>query len=229
MSNNLSEQIARIRADYRLASLDETDTGDEPLAFFRRWFQEAQTAGISEVNAMTLATANIWGTPSARTVLLKGLDDEGFVFFTNYESDKGTQIAEENTVALLFFWKELERQVRIEGVAHKVSSEESDAYFSSRPRGSQISAIASRQSRIVESRAELEAAVAALEQRYANQEIPRPDNWGGYRVIPEKMEFWQGRSNRLHDRIVFFREPETISEQEEVTKFSTWEKYRLAP
>src|SRR5690606_32368869 len=134
----LSDHISKLREDYVLATLNEQEVGQDPIAFFKNWFTQAEAAGITEVNAMTLATANVWGMPSARTVLLKGIEEDGFVFFTNYESEKGRQIADEQSVALLFFWKELERQVRIEGTAIKVSEAESDAYFQSRPRGSQI-------------------------------------------------------------------------------------------
>ncbi|MFA6060385.1 MAG: pyridoxamine 5'-phosphate oxidase [Taibaiella sp.] len=226
---NISEHISKIRANYQQATLSETEVGDDPLLFFQKWFSEAEASGITEVNAMTLATANMWGLPSARIVLLKGLDEEGFVFFTNYESEKGRQIAEEDSVALLFFWKELERQVRIEGVARKISAQESDTYFHSRPKGSQIGAIASPQSQVIEGRTELEEKVKELEAQYADSEIPRPEYWGGYRVIPEKVEFWQGRNNRLHDRIVFYREPETDNGEGELPGYSAWEKFRLAP
>ena len=226
---NISEHLSKIRADYQMASLNETEAGPDPLLFFQKWFSEAEQAGITEVNAMTLATANIWGLPSARIVLLKGLDDEGFVFFTNYESEKGRQIAEKQSVALLFFWKELERQVRIEGTAHKIAAKDSDAYFHSRPKGSQISAVASPQSEVIETREALEERVKALEAQYADAEIPRPEHWGGYRVIPEKMEFWQGRKNRLHDRIVFFREPVTDNGEDAIPGFGNWEKFRIAP
>jgi pyridoxamine 5'-phosphate oxidase len=212
-----------------MATLSETEVGDDPLLFFQKWFSEAQQAGITEVNAMTLATANMWGLPSARIVLLKGLDEEGFVFFTNYESEKGRQMAEEDSVALLFFWKELERQVRIEGVVRKVTAQESDDYFHSRPKGSQISAAASPQSQVIEGRTILEEKVKELEAQYANSEIPRPEHWGGYRVIPEKIEFWQGRNNRLHDRIVFYREPEIDNGEGALPGYSNWEKFRLAP
>lgn len=226
---NISEHISKIRADYQMATLSETEVGDDPLLFFQKWFSQAQEAGITEVNAMTLATANMWGLPSARIVLLKGLDDEGFVFFTNYESEKGRQMAEEDSVALLFFWKELERQVRIEGVVRKVTAQESDDYFHSRPKGSQISAAASPQSQVIEGRSILEEKVKELEAQYANSEVPRPEHWGGYRVIPEKIEFWQGRNNRLHDRIVFYREPEIDNGEGALPGYSNWEKFRLAP
>lgn len=226
---NPADHISKIRADYRLATLDENDAGDEPIAFFKTWFQQAEAAGISEVNAMTLATADIWGMPSARTVLLKGIEADGFVFFTNYESDKGRQIAEEQSVALLFFWKELERQVRIEGQAVRIDEKESDAYFHSRPRGSQISASISPQSQIIDSRQALETAARSLEHQYEGQDIPRPKNWGGYKVIPEKIEFWQGRSNRLHDRIVFLREAEEDRGADQIPGYGPWEKFRIAP
>lgn len=226
---SISEHISKIRANYQQATLSETEVGDDPLLFFQKWFSEAEASGITEVNAMTLATANMWGLPSARIVLLKGLDEEGFVFFTNYDSEKGRQIAEEESVALLFFWKELERQVRIEGVARKISAQESDDYFHSRPKGSQIGAVASPQSQVIEGRTELEEKVKELEAQYTDSEIPRPEHWGGYRVIPEKVEFWQGRNNRLHDRIVFYREPETDNGEGELPGYSAWEKFRLAP
>lgn len=212
-----------------MAALDEKETGDAPITFFRKWFQQAEAATITEVNAMTLATANIWGMPSARTVLLKGIEDDGFLFFTNYESEKGRQIADEQSVALLFFWKELERQVRIEGIAIKIPATDSAAYFHSRPRGSQISAAISPQSQVIPNREALETAVKALEEKYEGMPIPYPEHWGGYKVIPEKIEFWQGRSNRLHDRIIFFREPEQDNGEDQIPGYGNWEKYRIAP
>lgn len=213
----LSGHIADIRKDYRQAALDESGVGGDPLAFFAKWFSEAEAAGAGEVNAMTLATADAHGLPHARIVLLKGLDDRGFTFFTNYESAKGNQIGAQQHVALVFFWKELERQVRVEGIVEKVSAAESDAYFQSRPEGSRIGAWASPQSRRIENREVLERAESAVRSAHVNGIIPRPVNWGGYRVIPRLVEFWQGRSSRLHDRIVF----------EQVG--SGWEQYRLAP
>ena len=213
----MDARIADIRTDYRLAALDEAMAGDAPIAFFRRWFGEAEAAAITEVNAMTLATVDADGMPRARIVLLKELDDAGFVFYTNYDSAKGRQMAGAPRAALVFFWKELERQVRIEGLVEKVSAAESDAYFDSRPVGSRIGAWASPQSSRIDGRDELEARAAQLSADYAGKEIPRPPHWGGYRVLPQKIEFWQGRSNRLHDRIVFEKRGEG------------WKKYRLAP
>lgn len=195
--------IAGIRADYRKDSLREDQVGTDPVAFFRKWFHEAEVAGITEVNAMTLATVNASGMPSARIVLLKGLEEDSFVFFTNYDSNKGGQMADNPNAALLFFWKELERQVRVEGRVEKIPAAESEAYFHSRPKGSQISALASPQSQVIGNRDILEEKVKSLESQYASGEVPRPEHWGGYRVIPAKIEFWQGRHNRLHDRIVF--------------------------
>ena len=209
--------IADIRTDYRMAALDEQETGDDPLVFFGRWFSEAENAHIDEVNAMTLATVDAQNRPHARIVLLKGLDDRGFAFYTNYDSDKGQQIAARPHVAIVFFWKELERQVRIEGTIEQVSADESDAYFNSRPEGSRIGAMASPQSKKIENRSVLEEEVARLQQKFAGQPIPRPDNWGGYLIRPNRIEFWQGRSSRLHDRLVF------------ELKDRVWSRFRVAP
>lgn len=209
--------IADIRQDYILASLDETTAGDDPLVFFQRWFDEARTAGLSEVNAMTLATADASGLPHARIVLLKGLDDKGFSFFTNYNSAKGHELDACNHAALVFFWKELERQVRIEGIVERVDASESDDYFNSRPAGSRIGAWASPQSQVIPDRSVLDDNITLYTQKFTGSEIPRPEHWGGYRVIPQLIEFWQGRSSRLHDRIVFERTD------------TGWKKYRLAP
>lgn len=212
-----SGHIAGIRTDYRKAVLDEATAGEDPLAFFSRWFSEAEEAAADEVNAMTLATVDAAGHPHARIVLLKGLDDQGFVFFTNYSSDKGQQIASNDSVALVFFWKELERQVRVEGKAELVSAGESDQYFRSRPLGSRIGAWASPQSQVLPGREVLEDRYAQVEQEYEGKDLPRPEFWGGYRIVPQRIEFWQGRSSRLHDRIVFEREDKG------------WKKFRLAP
>ncbi len=210
--------IAHIRHDYSLAALDESVAGDDPMLFFQKWFLEANDAQITEVNAMTLATADADGRPHARTVLLKGLEGGGFSFFTNYTSAKGHQLAEQQHVALLFFWKELERQVRVEGVALRLSDSASDAYFQARPHGSQIGAWASPQSEIITGRNVLEENYKKYELQFGSGAIPRPAHWGGYMVMPERIEFWQGRSNRMHDRVVFSRNGE-----------QQWAKCRLAP
>lgn len=215
---NPDAHIAKIRADYTRDSLGEEQVGDDPVAFFRKWFQEAEAAGVSEVNAMTLATVDASSRPSARIVLLKGLEDDSFVFFTNYDSSKGEQMAAQPDVALLFFWKELERQVRVEGRVEKIPAADSETYFHSRPKGSQISALASPQSQVIAGREILEDKVKQLEQQYASGEVPRPEHWGGYRVIPTRIEFWQGRHNRLHDRIVFTG-----------SRNNGWTRQRLAP
>jgi pyridoxamine 5'-phosphate oxidase len=173
----------------------------DPFRQFATWFDEARAASPVEPNAMALATVGADGRPSLRMVLLKGADERGFVFYTNYESRKGRELADMPWAALTFFWPEMERQIRIEGRVEPVSAEESDAYFHSRPIGSQLSASASHQSEVIAGREELEQRVAALSAQYHDQEIPRPENWGGFRVIPDAIEFWQGRANRLHDRL----------------------------
>jgi pyridoxamine 5'-phosphate oxidase len=181
--------------------LDEGDVDVDPFRQFAAWFDEARAASPIEPNAMALATVGADGRPSLRMVLLKGADERGFVFYTNYESRKGRELADTPWAALTFFWPEMERQIRIEGRVEPVSAEESDAYFHSRPVGSQLSASASRQSEVIAGREDLEQRVAALSAQYQDQEIPRPENWGGFRVIPDAIEFWQGRANRLHDRL----------------------------
>jgi len=197
--------LARLRVDYMRAALSERDAAADPFEQFTRWFDEAVAAAVPEPNAMTLATVDASGRPSARIVLLKAVDARGLVFHTNYASSKGRQLAADPRVALLFFWPALERQVRIEGVAERVSADESDAYFAQRPRASQLSAWASPQSEPVADRAWLEAELARVETRFAG-DVPRPPNWGGVRVAPERFEFWQGRTSRLHDRLVWKRE-----------------------
>ena len=193
--------ISSIRKDYQLRSLSENDVDLNPIKQFSNWWDEALISKIDEVNAMTLSTITELGRPSARVVLLKGFDEDGFIFFTNYDSEKGIHLLKHPFASLVFFWKELERQVRVEGRCEKVSNKESDEYFQSRPRGSQLGAWASPQSRIIGGRELLEKNILSLERTYADTTIPRPPHWGGFRVIPDKIEFWQGRSSRLHDRI----------------------------
>ncbi len=210
--------IADIRKDYKLQSLSEKDVDRNPFRQFDVWWREAVDSQIDEVNAMTLATANTAGIPSARIVLLKGYDDNGFIFFTNYNSHKSADIKENPNACLVFFWKELERQVRITGGIEQISEKESDEYFHSRPMISRIGAWASDQSSEIDSRETLEEKFKTLEQTYSNKEIPRPPHWGGYRVIPSLIEFWQGRSGRLHDRIEY-----TLEESD------SWTFKRLSP
>jgi pyridoxamine 5'-phosphate oxidase len=200
-SSNIN--IAAIRKDYTLKSFSESDLLKNPFEQFRVWFTEAIHAEVNEPNAMTLATVKPDGSPSARIVLLKGLEDDCFVFFTNYSSNKGQQIGVNNKVALVFFWPELERQVRIEGIAEKLEEYKSDDYFKSRPMSSQIGAHASPQSQEIENRQYLEDLVVKMEELFSEQPIVRPNFWGGFKVIAHSFEFWQGRSSRLHDRFIF--------------------------
>jgi pyridoxamine 5'-phosphate oxidase len=209
--------LADLRKSYTLAGLSEADAGTDPLALFARWFDEAVAGGLDEPNAMTLATATPDGLPSARVVLLKGVDHRGFTFFTNYRSRKGRELEANPNAALCFLWHPFERQVRIEGRVVRISEAESDGYFRSRPVGSRLGAWASEQSAVVTDRGVLERQQAALEAEYASRDIPRPPHWGGYRLTPTEMEFWQGRPNRLHDRIWFARTADG------------WERNRLSP
>ncbi len=210
--------IAAIRKDYMLKALLEKDVDANAIRQFDKWWQEAIHSEIDEVNAMTLATASADGVPAARIVLLKGYDERGFVFFTNYDSFKGLQMAENPRACLVFFWKELERQVRITGLVEKVSAEESDIYFNSRPEGSRIGAWASPQSQVIESREWLEEREKTIAKDFNGKPVKRPGHWGGYRVKPINIEFWQGRPSRLHDRIQY-----TLKSD------NTWLIERLAP
>ena len=209
-------RIADIREEYMRAGLREKDADADPLRLFDRWFNDALHAELRLPNAMTLATATAAGRPSARAVLLKGADQRGFVFYTNYQSRKAEELDANPYAALVFVWSELERQVRIEGGIEKVSSEESDAYFVSRPLGSRIGAWASPQSKVLPDRLTLTAKVASIVLRYGKNP-PRPPHWGGYRVLPQTIEFWQGRKNRLHDRLLYTRQADG------------WKRERLAP
>ena len=210
--------IADLRREYGTGGLTEADAGDDPFALFHRWFADALAAELTDPNAMILATATPDGFPSARAVLLKALDGRGFTFFTNYDSRKGREMAANPRVALVFLWHQLERQVRVEGTVEVVTPVESDAYFVNRPLGSRLGAWASPQSAVIPDRTFLERQHAELMAKYPDGNVPRPPNWGGYRVIPAVIEFWQGRPSRLHDRIAFARQPD-----------GSWKRERLAP
>lgn len=210
--------IAALRHDYAARGLRRADLDPDPITQFEKWFGEAAAAEIRDVNAMSVATVSADGGPDVRIVLLKGVSEGGFVFYTNYESAKGREIAANPRVALNFFWVQLERQIRISGVAEKTTREESEAYFHSRPTGSQLGAWASPQSEVIENRAVLEKKLAEMAQRFADKSVPLPPHWGGYRVLPEAIEFWQGRTNRLHDRFCYSRQGD-----------NGWRIDRLAP
>lgn len=209
--------LQEIRKEYTKLGLSRADLNPSPISFFELWFEQALEAGVNEPNAMVLSTINQDGAPDSRIVLLKGIVDDSFHFFTNYESQKGQEIAAHPEVSLLFFWPELERQVRIRGNCSKLSRSKSEAYFSSRPRQSQLGAWASDQSQPIENRQILEDKLQALTSKWEDQEIPCPDHWGGYAVNPKQIEFWQGRVGRLHDRFRYSQNK------------GSWNIIRLAP
>jgi pyridoxamine-phosphate oxidase len=212
-----NKEIQKLREDYSKSTLDEKDVHPDPIQQFKNWLNEALKAKLPEPNAMTLSTVDVESKPHSRIVLLKGIEKKGFIFYTNYKSDKGKDIEKNPYVSLCFLWKELERQVRIDGFAKKISSESSEEYFMSRPLKSQIGALASEQSSEIENRAKLEERFKELTEQYSTGNVPMPEHWGGYIVEPASIEFWQGRRSRLHDRIRYKREE------------NSWIIKRLAP
>lgn len=214
----ISEQLALLRKEYAEAPLNEADCDPNPIRQLERWLQDAVRAQVTEPNAMILATVGEEGNPSARAVLLKDIQDGKLIFYTSYESRKSSEMLGHQNVAAVFVWTELERQVRVEGTARKVSREQSERYFKSRPRMSQLAAATSSQSAILSSRAELETRYEQMERTYAGGEVPCPEHWGGFSIDPQRIEFWQGRRNRLHDRLIFERQPDGV-----------WKRSRLWP
>lgn len=215
----MNQDVANLRRDYHLRELSEAEADPDPIAQFADWFETAIKAQVPDPNGMTLATVGLTGKPASRVVLLKGYDRQGFVFYTNYHSRKSQELAAHPWAALTFWWVALERQVRIEGRAEKISAAESDAYFHSRPRDSQLGAWASPQSEVISDRQILVQNLLDLEKKYAEQSlIPRPAHWGGWRIVPEAIEFWQGRSSRLHDRLLY-----------QLQSDRTWLRSRLSP
>jgi pyridoxamine 5'-phosphate oxidase len=215
---SIDEHLKTLRREYSGESLDESGVNADPFRQFEKWFEDAVKAEISDPHAMVVATVSKTGKPSARVVLLRGFEQNGFVFYTNYRSHKGIDLLGTPDVAAVFYWNQLDRQVRIEGTVEKVSGRESDDYFHSRPRESQIAAWASDQSKVIPGRADLDRRYEEFEKEFAGKTVPRPENWGGLRIIPATYEFWQGRPNRLHDRIFY-----------ETGKTGKWEIKRLAP
>lgn len=218
----VDQRVADLRKDYRANRLDEANTSTDPFEQFQRWWQEVLAADVPEPNGMTLATVNSAGRPSARIVLLKAFDRRGFTFFTNYESRKGQELSENPYGAIVFWWEPLERQVRIEGIIERVSEAESDEYYHRRPKGSRLGAWASPQSQVIETRQTLEAQQEAFNRQYAETDhIPRPPHWGGFRLVPDRIEFWQGRPSRLHDRLCYIKTDDQVD--------GGWSRVRLAP
>lgn len=217
--SKFSRELSQLREDYQRSALDEHEVGDNPFLFFEKWFHQALQTESSDANAMVLSTVSTDGFPDSRVVLLKAVEDYRFIFYTNFNSQKGIDLQSNPRAALLFHWKSLERQVRIVGEVTKVPDEISAIYFHSRPKGSQIGALTSPQSQEIADRNWLEERYKTLEKEYQDKEVPKPEHWGGYALLPHRFEFWQGRSSRLHDRIVFSK---TNIE-------NNWRIYRVAP